>query len=182
MTLTFTEPVFYGLFMVVSGGQCGADQGGLQAAKEMGITTTGLAPKGWKTCRGPRPQLARFNLLEDTVDGYTHRTKINVETADATVIIASNPSSSGSRVTAQHSKKVGKPCLVIQVSSDMLLHEMDEEGLRIAQWILEKRINILNVAGNRDHFGAHPLHHSAAHRILTSAFQDLHRNDHLVQE
>jgi integrase len=38
---------------VVTGGQAGADQGGLRAARAAGIATGGFAPKGWATEAGP---------------------------------------------------------------------------------------------------------------------------------
>lgn len=40
---------------IISGGQTGADQGGLDAGKALGLKTGGLMPKGWRTEAGPRP-------------------------------------------------------------------------------------------------------------------------------
>ena len=179
MTLTFQEPVFYGLFLVISGGQCGSDQGGLSAAKDFGVQTGGVAPKGWKTCKGAQPQLARFDMLEDTVSGYVHRTKANVEAADGTVIIASNPSSTGSLATARFAYKAKKPWRVIEIPTDSLNSWHDEQGKKLAEWIIENRIGVLNVAGNRDKV-RDMIHHYAAYRILYSALENLHTKEHLV--
>ena len=46
------------------GGQTGADQGGLRAARACGIPTGGWAPRGWQTEDGPCPALANFGLVE----------------------------------------------------------------------------------------------------------------------
>ncbi len=43
---------------VISGGQTGADQAALRAARAAGIPTGGWAPLGWKTEEGPAPRLA----------------------------------------------------------------------------------------------------------------------------
>jgi hypothetical protein len=49
---------------VISGGQTGADQGGLRAAQACGIPTGGWAPRGWLTEAGPAPWLADWGLVE----------------------------------------------------------------------------------------------------------------------
>ena len=43
---------------IISGGQTGADQGGLLAARKSGIQTGGWCPLGWRTELGPAPWLA----------------------------------------------------------------------------------------------------------------------------
>lgn len=42
---------------IVSGGQTGADQGGLEAAEELGIPTGGWAPAGYYTEQGKHKTL-----------------------------------------------------------------------------------------------------------------------------
>ena len=50
---------------IISGGQTGADMGALLAARELGIPTGGVAPKGWLTENGPQEELLRnFGLIE----------------------------------------------------------------------------------------------------------------------
>jgi hypothetical protein len=48
---------------VMSGGQTGADHGGLRAARRCGIATGGWAPRGWLTEAGPAEWLAEWDLL-----------------------------------------------------------------------------------------------------------------------
>ena len=51
---------------IISGGQTGADQAGLAAAKRLGIPTGGFFSKGFLTEAGPRPDLAAEYRLEET--------------------------------------------------------------------------------------------------------------------
>lgn len=44
-TLKMTNPGYLGLRKVISGGQTGADRGGIDAAFEMGLKTGGHAPR-----------------------------------------------------------------------------------------------------------------------------------------
>ncbi|HME98544.1 MAG TPA: putative molybdenum carrier protein, partial [Terriglobia bacterium] len=56
---------------IISGGQTGADMGGLLAARELGIETGGMAPKGWLTENGPEEVLLRsFGLSECEEEGF----------------------------------------------------------------------------------------------------------------
>jgi len=71
---------------IISGGQTGADQGGLLAAQDLGIPTGGL-PQGWLTENGPQEALLRsFGLVECTESGYSARTHKNVLHADGTLL------------------------------------------------------------------------------------------------
>jgi len=71
---------------VISGGQIGADQAGLSAAKACGIRTGGSAPLGWLTSRGPQKKLLRrYGLKEHYQKGYKARTWANVKNSDGTI-------------------------------------------------------------------------------------------------
>ena len=53
------------ILQIVSGGQTGADQGGLEAALALGIPVGGWAPKGWLTENGPDPTLeSKYGMKE----------------------------------------------------------------------------------------------------------------------
>lgn len=73
------------LITVISGGQTGADLGGLKAAVVLGLNTGGYAPKGFRTERGPAPELADFGLVETFEADYSVRTMMNVHHADVTL-------------------------------------------------------------------------------------------------
>ena len=91
---------------IVSGGQCGADRAGLDAAVQLGLATGGFMPKGFRTEDGPAPELAqRYGLQETASTGYVARSIANVDAADATVafMVVSKPAmGSGTRKTVGH--------------------------------------------------------------------------------
>jgi len=60
------------LTKVISGGQTGADQAGLKAAKSLGIPTGGTAPFQYMTTKGPMKSLLRDTYkLEEGKRGYS---------------------------------------------------------------------------------------------------------------
>lgn len=123
---------------IISGGQTGADQGGLEAARKLGLKTGGTAPLGWKTETGPQPELlSGYGLRECTVPGYPARTRWNILSSDATVIfgIISEP---GSKLTCDLCRKLKKPWAVNPNKLDLLC---------LLAW---HNVRVLNVAGNRE--------------------------------
>ena len=87
------------LIKVISGGQTGADQAGLAAAKACGLETGGWAPKGWLTADGEAEELLRSYGLKEHRGGYRSRTWANVKDADATIRLATNFDSPGEKCT-----------------------------------------------------------------------------------
>ena len=123
---------------VISGGQTGADQGGLEAARTVNIPTGGTAPKGYKTEGGPDPSLRdRYGLVEHPSDDYRARTETNVLEADGTVIFG-DIFSAGSLLTRSLCRKHKK----------LWMENPTPEQLR--RWIESHKIEVLNVAGNRE--------------------------------
>jgi hypothetical protein len=102
------------LDQVISGGQTGADQAALRAARACGIATGGFAPRGWlvETTDGRRtesaPWLADLGLIECDEAGFKARTRANVHAADATIWFGdwrtpgANAFSTASGTTIQH--------------------------------------------------------------------------------
>lgn len=128
--------------LIISGGQTGADQAGLVAAKKRGIATSGWAPKGWRTEAGEAKWLAQFGLMEhETEYDYAPRTKANVDMADATVIFGKR--SRGSNLTERCCQLAGKPYKWVHHPG-----RGSEMGLRL--WLKRTPIETLNVAGNRE--------------------------------
>lgn len=132
------------LKLIVSGGQCGADVAGLEAAQELGIRTGGFMPKGCLTEKGKNPfLLAKFNLQEHSSSEYKHRTYTNVDISDATVIFAKDFASSGTYTTLRALKEYNKPYLKIDVKKPCSYNFF-------VDWIVKNSIVTLNVAGNRE--------------------------------
>lgn len=134
------------LMRVISGGQTGADQGGLEGAKMSGVETGGMAPRGYRTSSGPQPDLeGRFGLEESKWDAYHSRTRHNVYHSDGTVIFG-DPISPGSMLTYRLCREYKKPRLQILYPG---MTRISAEGL-LAQWCVLHCIEVLNVAGNRE--------------------------------
>lgn len=130
---------------IISGGQTGADQGGLEAGRELGIETGGTAPLGWKTEKGPMERLLkRFGLVEAGVEGYSFRTRMNILNSDGTAIFGSTDSP-GSKLTLKLCKELGKQCLLFPC-----LEDLPEFLDTLPEWLEKHKINVLNVAGNRE--------------------------------
>lgn len=148
MTLQFD---YKGLRKVISGGQTGADQGGLEAARLLGLETGGAAPKGWKTCRGPNPLLAAYGLWCVASDDYNVRTGVNIREGDGTLIIARDLASPGTIFTRNEARRQRKPLFTVDVQEILDEPTGFETHLNeVAIFIVENQIEVLNVAGNRD--------------------------------
>ena len=131
------------LSKVISGGQQGADQAGLFAAWLLNIPTGGWAPKGWLTSTGADKTLLHDIFgLEECSGGYKERTYWNVRDSDATIRFALDFSSPGEKCTLKAIVKYNKFYLDVDLYKPLSVTE-------IRNWILEHKINILNIAGNR---------------------------------
>lgn len=149
LTSTASEPApVIQVTRIISGGQTGADQGALAAAKRLGLPTGGWMPRGFLTESGPRPDFAMlYGMREHPEADYTPRTEANVRDADGTLIIG-DASSGGSRDTKEFCGKHHKPCYVLPWRSGQPVPLDSVSEFR--RWLAEHHIRVLNVAGNRD--------------------------------
>ena len=129
---------------IVSGGQTGADRGGLEAAIELGIPHGGWCPLGRRAEDGRIP--ARFELREAPSEVYAVRTRWNVRDSDATLLLTKGEPTGGSAMTAQMATKMGRPLLHI----DLLRLSKEQAAHRILDWLLQEKPGTLNVAGSRE--------------------------------
>lgn len=129
---------------VISGGQTGADIGGIRAAQACGIVTGGWLPKGCITQEGCKPNLlSEFGMLEHDKSGYPPRTEANVRDSDATIRLATNLKSRGETCTLSAIKWYKKPYLDVDMKKPRPVEE-------VVNWILQENVKILNVAGNAE--------------------------------
>lgn len=149
---------------IISGGQSGADQTGLKVARETGHETGGTAPKGYRTEYGPAPWLADYGLVEDESVEYHGRTDKNVRNADGTVIFGSL-NEPGSRRTLYTCIRYGKPHIENPTVQDLI------------DFIVQHKINMLNVAGNRE--SKHPEVIERVRSVLKPVLEAL-RDDRTV--
>jgi len=126
------------IIKIISGGQTGADTGGLLAAKELNIQTGGTAPKGYRTETGSDFNLRDiFNLSEHSSDKYPPRTAANVKNSDGTVLFG-NMNSPGCKMTIKFCQQMNKPYII------------NPSVNQLREWINLNNIRILNCAGNRE--------------------------------
>lgn len=135
------------LEQVISGGQTGADQAGLSAARQVGLKTGGYAPKGWLTDEGPQPELLKgYGLQETSSSKYAPRTAWNVQISDATLVFGDDLSP-GSRLTIQLCKTNDKPYLVVPFPTAL---NVDATAQIVRMWLDHVKPKVLNIAGNRE--------------------------------
>jgi hypothetical protein len=130
---------------IVSGGQTGADRGGLKAAIALGISIGGWVPKGRRAEDGEVPEV--YPLNETPSRDYPQRTEWNVRDSDVTVLFTwGDVFSRGTMLTKGMADKHGKPsCLVNLKTVD------DHEAAKMASEFIQKfNPKILNIAGTRE--------------------------------
>lgn len=129
---------------IISGGQTGADRGGLDFALERGIPHGGFCPKGRLAEDGVIP--AKYELEETGSRQYPERTRRNVELADATLVFASGKTlSRGSALTVRYSRSAHKPVVVLNGFPNVAA-----DAARLGEFLELHRPEVLNVAGNRE--------------------------------
>jgi hypothetical protein len=129
---------------VISGGQTGADRGGLKAARQFGLQTGGWMPRGFKALDGNHPEFADlYGMQEHSSPAYPPRTHRNVSDSDGTIRFAGNWRSPGEICTMKAIRKAGKPYLDVDVCGTV-------QPADAAEWIRANRIEVLNVAGNAE--------------------------------
>lgn len=128
---------------IISGGQVGADRGGLDFAIAFHIPHGGKCPLGRIALDGRIPE--RYQLEECSSPNYRVRTKLNVRESDATVIFSPRPVGPGSRLTMTACSEFGKPYLWIDEDS-----EADYAAGRLIDFLEHYGVETLNVAGSRN--------------------------------
>jgi hypothetical protein len=181
MTMKINEAKFAGLTKVISGGQTGADRGGIDAAAELGVVTGGHAPLGYRTSRGEDLTLKSLGLVEDPSYAYPPRTKKNVKNSTGTVIIGTQMNSAGSVLTYKFANELKRPCKMIGLPVDYTNEELLEEAKKLANWIRDKKITILNVAGNRDDYASY-LHYHMTFKLIQCCLLDLYSTGEMLSD
>lgn len=139
------------LRLIISGGQTGADRGGLDAALARGVPIGGWAPHGWRAEDGEIPERYRAGMREAPSSGYEARTSANVQDSDGTLIVSfaqAHRLSGGSARTRREAYDRNRPCLHLP------LYGADpgyaEQAETVVSWARDQEIGVLNVAGPRE--------------------------------
>lgn len=128
---------------IISGGQTGADQAGLDAAIKLGIPHGGWVPKGRVTEDGPLSD--KYDVIEMPTASYPERTKKNIRESDGTLILSHGMITGDSELTEKMALKYGKPMFHINLS---IVTPFDA-AVQINNWIVDYDIKTLNIAGPR---------------------------------
>lgn len=170
---------------IISGGQTGADIGGLQAGNKSRIPTGGWAPKGFRTEHGSNPELGSlYGLAETKSSQYPPRTKRNVKRSDATLWVGLD-NSPGAKLTLSTCKKFNKPVMKIPYDYHMFYEDLFKVlkarhvAKELADWLAEHRVRVLNIAGNREstNYGITGF----TERIVTLAINELKHPGYIQQ-
>ena len=130
----------FGIQRIISGGQTGADRGGLDAAIALGIPHDGYCPRGRKAEDGRIPDC--YYLTEMDTDDYRVRTKRNVAFAHVTIVFIYNQLDGGSLLTVKFCHELRTQCLVVDLKST--------RPMGIKSFLKSAKPKTLNIAGNRE--------------------------------
>lgn len=157
---------------IISGGQTGADKGGLLGAHDLGIETGGYAPLGWRTENGPDLSLKKFGLIEAGSSDYKSRTRMNARDSHLTLWFGAK-NTPGFKCTRSACNEAG----VIFKIVDLLL--LDRVGsihrVRVIIRSLMKQYDdvVINVAGNRE--SKNPGIQRRVRRCIRSIFSEIEK-------
>jgi len=133
---------------VWSGGQTGVDRAALDVATKLGLPIGGWVPRGRLAEDGLVP--ARYEQLREADSwDYAVRTRLNVQDADATLVLRVGIAAGGTLATLEAACRLQRPLLDI----DLDRKDVAEAAAAVSSWLeglLATRSSIrLNVAGPR---------------------------------
>lgn len=131
------------MMIIISGGQIGVDQAALDAAIEKNYVNEhfmGYCPAGRRAIGGTIP--TKYAMIECSERAYPPRTQKNIETADATLVLHTTPLTHGTGLTLRLCK-----ILDAQYKKVSLTHYDVWAPAKMATWLYDKNIGVLNIAG-----------------------------------
>jgi len=154
--------------LLCSGGQTGVDRGALIGAALQGIKHGGWCPKGRLAEDGKIPP--EFPLTEAQSDRYEDRTRLNVECADATLILTYEVvPSGGTKLTIDVATELAQSILVMTLERSATIEWDKLAAKKIREWLDMIQPKTLNVAGPRESKAAGIKDHVA--QIISLVFQ-----------
>ena len=133
---------------VISGGQTGADRGGLDGAIAFWGDGTdrigGWCPAGRRSEDGPIP--ARYPLQETEEWSYPPRTELNVREAEGSIVVTAGAPTPGSKLTLDLCEQHCKP----HIHLDLTTLSRAEAVENVIDWADVYDIRSINVAGSRE--------------------------------
>ncbi|MHA2366826.1 MAG: YpsA SLOG family protein [Candidatus Hodarchaeales archaeon] len=164
--------------MIISGAQDGVDITALEVAHSLKLLTGGFCPQKCRTETGDKPQLIGLYNLQETEDkGYIPRTKLNVQTANVTIVFMPVYSTgslhtiglcnTGKWGVNDKPKEDGvyRPCLLITDKSRFT----KKSKKAIIDFLDKHKPKVINIAGNREsrYIGKYPKYTENLNKFLT---------------
>jgi len=141
---------------LISGGQTGVDRAALDFALAHGITHGGWCPM-WRLAEdGPIP--SRYQLTPHELEGYSGRTRANVQDSDATLLVASGKLTPGTKLTLKFARVLGKPFFLVNLAERLAWPDL------VREWMEANALRRLNVAGASE--SKRPGIHGETFRLL----------------
>ncbi len=122
---------------IISSGMDGADRAALDVARKLGISHG-----GWMS--GDMKVESKYRLKKKTPPGYPGHIENNVIDSDGTLILSHGKLNDRSNWQDSFAGKYQKPWLHI----DLDRMTRFEASIKISKWVLENRVEILNVTGS----------------------------------
>lgn len=159
------------LTSIISGGQTGADRGGLDAAIDLDLGWGGWAPEGWRAEDGVIPEIYCARMRCTSSADYGMRTRLNVQDSDGTLIVSfTEKLTGGSEFTMKTCVRQDKAHVHLVLLDRGRTMIPDEVAAAIREWVANARINVLNVAGPRE--SKEPGLQAAVRDALVWIFED----------
>ena len=159
---------------IISGGQTGVDRAALDVALKHGIGCGGWCPAGRLDEFGKIPDLYPVQELQGGV--FTERTLQNVKDSDGTVVVYPGELRGGTEQTVRFCVDLKRPHQLINASKTSAKRASE----LITDFVCEKRIGILNVAGPRQ--SEWPKGYEYASRTLRAFLYNVTRNAALLPD
>lgn len=128
---------------IISGGQTGVDRGALDACLNLKFDCGGWCPAGRRAEDGPIP--ARYPLQETHSPFYEDRTRQNIESAEATLVLYNHKLTGGTLLTYSIAKSTHHPVFLFQVSPFFIENTLKD----LFRFLETHQVRVLNVAGPR---------------------------------
>lgn len=137
---------------IISGGQTGADRGGLDAAISLGLPHGGYCPKDRVAEDGVIPE--KYWLIETANPGYRMRTQMNIINSSGTVVFTRKRYGPGSRLTLRFAEQNCVPVIHLTCWREekhiCTWTDFTRHTLEFQEWLDKYKIHTLNVAGSRE--------------------------------
>ncbi len=129
---------------VVSGGQTGVDRAALDVALSLGVACGGWVPRGRRAEDGRLP--GRYPMRETATAAYPQRTRLNVRDSDATLVLTRGEPAGGTAFTLACAERLERPSMLV----DLTRPDLEQAAAIVRDWLLDKEVQVLNVAGPRE--------------------------------